>query len=50
MVREILNTKKVMEKLGNFLILAQNCLVLQTFYPFGVIENLVIFFSLASLA
>ena len=50
MVREILNTKKVMEKLGNFLILAQNCLVLQIFYPFGVIENLVIFFSLASLA
>ena len=26
MVREILNTKKVKEKSGNFLILVQNCL------------------------
>ena len=27
MIREILNTKKVREKSGNFLILAQNCLI-----------------------
>ena len=28
MVREILNTKKVREKSGNFLILAPNCLAM----------------------
>ena len=32
MVREILNTKKVRDKSGNFLILAQNCLFFCRFF------------------